>query len=91
EHQRHMIKTVQEIANVVTTESKMVDYFMVRPEKLTIKNKSCYKSTVSAFSDKCFRLGQNEYATGLVYVFANICNQFVPVRSILTAIDKVCY
>uniref|UniRef100_UPI001659A417 hypothetical protein n=1 Tax=Salmonella sp. S146_54837 TaxID=2665635 RepID=UPI001659A417 len=90
EHQRLMIKTVELIASVVAKDDKMANLYMTRPERLTIQNKNCYKTVVSTFSEKCFRLGQNEYATGLVYVFGNMCNQFVPEKTILAAISKAC-
>lgn len=90
EHQRLMIKTVRLIASVVAKDDKMADLYLTRPAKLTITNKRCYKTVVSTFSEKCFRLGQNEYATGLVYVFGNMCNQFVPEKLILSAISKAC-
>lgn len=90
EHQRLMIKTVQLIASVVAKDDKMATLYMTRPKKLTVHNKVCYKTVVSAFSENCFRLGQNEYATGLVYVFGNMCNQFIPEKIILAAISKAC-
>lgn len=88
--QHNIIDTIKQITISVTADPIMAESHLQHPAKLKVLNSDCYQTSVKHFSDNCFRLGQNDYAMGLVYVFANMCNQNVSPDMIVSAIDKTC-
>ncbi|XP_054758862.2 legumain-like [Lytechinus pictus] len=88
--QRNIIQTMRSIIMSVTSDPEAVEAHLQRPEQLRILDSVCYHSAVKLFSDTCFRLGQNDYAMGIIYAFANMCNENVQQDRILNAIKNVC-
>ncbi|XP_072167952.1 legumain-like [Diadema setosum] len=88
--QRNIIQTVKAIVQSVMSDPKVAESQLHRPAKLQVVNSECYEGAVTLFSQRCFRLGQNDYAMSLVYVFANLCDQGTSLDRILSAINEVC-
>lgn len=55
-----------------------------------VNRPTCYKQAVTHFRNKCFDFQQVEYALRHVYVLANLCDQGLNTKLILSAIDAVC-
>ncbi|KAH9371523.1 hypothetical protein HPB48_022687 [Haemaphysalis longicornis] len=50
----------------------------------------CYETAVDMFSEKCFKLSSNPYASLFLYSFVGLCNANNTAEKIGNAIDSVC-
>ncbi|KAJ7369835.1 hypothetical protein OS493_036057 [Desmophyllum pertusum] len=51
---------------------------------------NCYKQAVKAFSRNCYNLGKNEHALRHVYALSNLCEENIPAKLIVSAINEQC-
>jgi len=83
-----LIRTLRQIVlkatgDTVKTESIMTD-------KVRLTQFSCYKDLVNTFSQRCFKLSENEYAFRQLFVLANLCESSVGKENVLQAIQSEC-
>lgn len=76
---------VREVAADEAMEFRLMEK---RPDK--INQLDCHTDVVHAFSQRCFNLGKNPYALKYVYLLANMCEEGLPSKEIVSKIRTHC-
>lgn len=86
--QRAIENSVRNIATVVTQDDGLASNALGDVPEIT--DHDCYYAAVDDFHDKCYNLGEHEYAMSKVYALANLCEMGYSQDEILQAIHDEC-
>ncbi|XP_072031222.1 legumain-like [Amphiura filiformis] len=89
ERQHKISNTVEQIVRSVVMEEEAIDRILIS-RGTAIKTWECYQPVARAFSNKCFKLGQNPHAMTKMHIFVNLCEEGIDGKLITGAMDKYC-
>jgi len=90
ENRKWMRSKVEEIVGTVLQtddENQIQSVFNVN---IPLTRYDCYYAAVDEFHERCFNLGQNDYALRMLNVFVNMCEAGQDQQTILEAIKATC-
>jgi len=89
EMRNKVIATAERIAKVsISDDEPGIKHVLT--SKANPQDFECYEEAVRRYSEKCFNIGENEYALRHVYVLSNLCEKKIPTTKILKAIEQAC-
>lgn len=81
-------ETIKSIVGMATRDLRQHDRILRSRYRLTAYD--CYEPALELFDERCFDISQNDYAARHLFLLVNLCEERVPVETILESIDKVC-
>uniref|UniRef100_H2Z158 Legumain prodomain domain-containing protein n=1 Tax=Ciona savignyi TaxID=51511 RepID=H2Z158_CIOSA len=88
EMRRRIQWTMRNIANLAAAESN--ENSLVFHTMPTLLDLPCYSQAIQAFDAMCYELDDHEYAYRQLFVFGNLCDNGVPVDTIVESTRKTC-
>jgi len=80
--------TLKHIVGMSSRDIRQSDRILRSRYRLTAFD--CYEPVVELFDERCFDISQNDYAARRLFLLVNLCEERVPVETILESIAKVC-
>lgn len=81
-------KTVKDIVGFASRDMRQSDRILRSRYRLTAFD--CYEPVVELFDERCYDISKFDFAARRLYLLVNLCEERVPVETILESIDKVC-
>jgi len=85
-----MKEIVESVINSVTAGQDGLTSSALWSDQAKLTNHDCYYTAVDLFHERCFNLGQNEFALRMLKPFVNLCEKGVDVNTITQAIRDGC-
>merc|ERR1711874_36978 len=85
-----MKEMVESVVTSITAGQDDLTSSALWSDQTQLTNHDCYYTAVDLFHERCFNLGQNEFALRMLKPFVNLCEKGVDVNTITQAIRDGC-
>jgi legumain len=88
EERNRVMQTVKDIVGTASSDIHQSNRILMARYKLT--SYDCYEPVIDLFRRSCFDFIKNDYARKQLKLLVNLCEEQIPVETIMEAIVKVC-